>query len=156
MIAKLSEMLRYSLDSSEKEQVTVAEELNFVQTYLDLEQQRLGNRMNVSVDVDKKIMDLPVPPMIVQPLVENAVKHGIAPLEEGGDLQIAVKQKNESVTFVIEDNGKGMPSNFKENQKSIGLKNTNSMLVKRFGESHRLQIETGNPRGTKVTFSIPI
>jgi LytS/YehU family sensor histidine kinase len=154
MIAKLSEMLRYSLDSFEKEQVSIAEELHFVKTYLDLEQRRLGDRLKVDIDMDEKIKDLPVPPMILQPLVENAVKHGIASLEEGGYILIHIKQKAETVRFMVKDTGRGIPPDYQSN--GIGLRNTNEMLVKRFGKEHQLNITPNEPKGTKVEFSIPI
>src|SRR5699024_9803219 len=79
MISKLSDILRYSLESFEKEQVSLSEELNFVKTYLALEKHRLGSRLKIEFNIDNNLQNVPIPPMIFQPLVENAVKHGIAP-----------------------------------------------------------------------------
>jgi len=158
MIAKLSEMLRYSLDSFEKRQVSFADELKFVRTYLDLEQRRFGDRLKVHFDIDRGIRDLPVPPMILQPLVENAVKHGIAPLEEGGLVQIQATEHADEIVFSIQDTGRGMPEDFdfKEKKDGIGLRNINEMLIKRYGEPHGLEITATRPKGTKISFSIPL
>lgn len=156
MIAKLSEMLRYSLDSSEKEYVTLAEELQFVKRYLDLEQRRLGNRLNVQYQVDETVLDLRIPPMILQPLAENAVKHGIAPLAEGGTIVVRIKPKKDSVYFMIKDTGQGMPADHAEKRKGIGLHNINEMLKKRFGEAYSLDVSPNQPNGTTVSFSIPV
>jgi sensor histidine kinase YesM len=93
--------------------------------------------------------------MILQPLVENAVKHGIAPLPEGGQITIEVKEKSDQVIFTVEDTGKGISENYKENQSGIGLRNINEMLTKRFGESYGLSVTKSQPKGTRVSFSIP-
>lgn len=157
MIAKLSEMLRYSLDSFEKEEVSLSNELSFVKTYLSLEKRRLGERLNVEFAIDNDIKDIPIPPMIVQPLVENAVKHGIAPKEKGGTIILQIRQQNQRLHFHIEDTGQGMPDlNIHKKQDGIGLKNTNEMLTKRYGKESELEITENEPQGTIVTFSIPI
>lgn len=157
MIAKLSDMLRYSLDSFEKEEVSLSDELNFVKTYLSLEKRRLGERLNVELAIDDDTKNIPIPPMIVQPLVENAVKHGIAPKEEGGTISLQIRQQNQRLLFRIEDTGQGMADlNIHKNQGGIGLKNTHEMLTNRFGKQAGLKIEHNQPQGTIVTFSIPL
>lgn len=157
MIARLSDMLRYSLDSFEKTQVPLSEEIEFIKTYLEIEKKRLGNRLQVEFDIDEKLKQFSIPPMICQPLVENAVKHGIAPLEEGGKVTIEIKESKESVIFSIHDTGQGMKLNNKEDDHAgIGLKNTKEMLKKRYGPKAALHIESNKSRGTKVSFTIPL
>lgn len=157
MISKLSEMLRYSLDSFEKEEVSLSEELNFVKTYLSLEKTRLGDRLNIDLAIKDDIENIPVPPMILQPLAENAVKHGVAPQGKGGTVKLQIHQQNGRLHFQVEDTGRGMSNFDTQNDKNgIGLKNTNEMLVKRYGKKSELQITENKPHGTIVTFSIPI
>lgn len=157
MIAKLSEMLRYSLDSFEKEEVNLSEELNFVKTYLTLEKTRLNDRLKIDLAIKDDIKNIPVPPMILQPLVENAVKHGVAPQEKGGMVKLQIYQQNGRLHFQVEDTGRGMSNLDVQNDKNgIGLENTNEMLIKRYDKESELQIRENKPHGTIVTFSIPI
>lgn len=157
MIARLSDMLRYSLDSFEKTRVPLSEEIKFIKTYLEIEKKRLGDRLEVAFDIDEKLKQVSIPPMICQPLVENAVKHGIAHLEEGGKVTIEIKESKESVTFSVHDTGQGMKPNKKDKDHAgIGLKNTNEMLKKRYGPDAALQIESNKSLGTKVSFTIPL
>ncbi|SMO79182.1 sensor histidine kinase [Gracilimonas mengyeensis] len=156
MITRLSDMLRYSLDSFDKSQVPLSEEITFIKTYLELEKTRLGDRLKVAFNIDDTVKQFSIPPMICQPLVENAVKHGIAPLEEGGEIHIIIKEKEDAVYFTVADTGKGLQKDaVPKDHAGIGLKNTNEMLVKRFGPEASLKIEPNHPKGTKVSFKIP-
>jgi sensor histidine kinase YesM len=157
MIARLSEMLRYSLDSFEKEYVPLTDEINFVKTYLDLEKTRLGDRLEMEFNIDDQLKQVSIPPMICQPLVENAVKHGISPLEEGGNIVIEITENEDRIHFSIKDTGKGIKEDDKlKNRIGIGLKNTGEMLEKRYGLGSALDIQPNQPKGTRVSFSIPI
>lgn len=157
MIAKLSEMLRYSLESFEEERISLTEEIGFVEKYLDFEKHRCGDRLDYNINVDKELSALEIPPMTIQPLVENAVKHGITPTEEGGTVTVNVSQNGNTMKVEIIDTGQGMgdPEKLKDVE-GIGLRNTNKHLIKRYGKEAALQFDQVTPSGTKVWFAIPI
>ncbi|MTI89518.1 MAG: hypothetical protein FH748_16305 [Balneolaceae bacterium] len=156
MVSRLSDMLRYSLESFDKEQVPLSDEINFIKTYLKLEKKRLGDRLQIEYDIDKHLNQTLIPPMICQPLVENAVKHGISPLEEGGKVTIRIKEQTNTIAFSIEDTGTGIEAtSLPELSTGIGLKNTNEMLINRYGIEATLNISKNKPRGTTIKFSIP-
>ena len=164
MIAQLAEMLRYSLDSFEKDTVRLDEELDFTETYLSLEKKRLGERftytVNIDVDKDSGLDHISVPPMIIQPLAENAVKHGINPTNKAGQINIEVKQEqekeNEKVKVSISDTGRGLNSEKALLSNGIGLRNTNEVLTNKFGPESQLQFGKNPEGGACIYFYIPI
>lgn len=157
MITGLSDMLRYSIRSFEKDRVALSEELEFVRQYLELEKHRYGDRLQYSIILDEDLSNVEIPPMIIQPIVENAVKHGIAPTEEGGEVNISISQDSEEMMISIEDTGRGL-SDPEEVRSStgIGVRNTDEYLQKRYGGQSKLHFESLNPHGTKVWFRIPL
>ncbi len=157
MITGLSDMLRYSIRSFEKDRVALSEELEFVRQYLELEKHRYGNRLDYSISLAADLSNVEIPPMIIQPIVENAVKHGIAPTEEGGQVTIHIKQDGEEMTVLVKDTGRGLTDQEEiKSSDGIGIRNTDEYLEKRYGEQSKLQFESLNPHGTKVWFSIPL
>jgi LytS/YehU family sensor histidine kinase len=157
VLAQLAEVLRYSLESDRQPLVPLAEELRFVETYLTIEKARFGRRLQVKTEIDESAKPLLVPPMILQPLAENAVKHGIAPKEEGGELSLRVQRQNGHLEFEVADNGVG--TNGANTNDSLnhgrGLHNTDLRLRKMFGEDSGLQVSNGKD-GFRVKFRIPV
>lgn len=157
MISKLSELLRYSLESFEKKLVPLREELNFVKKYLELEKHRFGERLVYNINVDEHLKDIEIPPMIIQPLVENAVKHGILPSRNGGSVMVVISQIDDKMSVQITDTGQGMPDDFQKNHSDgIGIRNTDQQLKKRYGEEYGLAFDAVQPAGTKASFHIPL
>jgi two-component system, LytTR family, sensor kinase len=157
MIAQLSDLLRYAIESSKKDFVSLKEELQFVQDYIDLEAKRFEERLETKFQVDKSLDSYSMPPMILQPLVENAIKHGIAPVEEGGIVSVQIQKSIEGVLFKIFDTGVGLScADPLETTRVVGLKNTDSRLRKIYGESARLKIRSINNIGCEVTFVLPL
>ena len=157
VLAQLAEVLRYSLESDRRPFVPLAEELRFVETYLTIEKARFGRRLQVKMEIDETARPLLVPPMILQPLAENAVKHGLAPKEDGGQLVLRVQRQNHHLDFEVADNGagtNGTPSHDLLNQ-GRGLHNTDLRLRKMFGDSSALQFSEGD-EGFCVKFRMPI
>lgn len=156
LLAELADMFRYQLRASKTDFVTVREEVDFAKKYLDLEKARFGDRLRVHIHVAADAADAKIPPMILQPLVENSVKHGIASLIEGGEVSISVLRKNGLLLFEISDTGVGMNHNLKginrAESEGIGLKNTQLRLEKMLGA--QLRISQNQPRGTKIEFEI--
>lgn len=157
MIANLSDMLRYSLNSFNEDEVRLSEELDFVRKYLRLEKKRMGDRLEYEIDVADSVDDVRIPPMIIQPLVENAVKHGLSPSEEGGSIKMSIFEETGQLRVSIKDSGEGIPGDFeKENSTGIGVSNTDRLLRTRYGDRHGLHFDRLKSGGTSVSFSIPI
>ena len=152
LIAKLSDLFRYQLKASRADKVTLGEELNFVEKYLSLEQARFEDRLKIIIDVPDHLRDEMVPPMILQPLVENSVKHGISSLIDGGEISIEVKKVNSKLSFKISDTGKGVKDKSRMYDNGIGLNNTKLRLEKQYGSE--MKISDNMPRGLKIEFQI--
>lgn len=155
MVAKLSDLFRYQLKASKEECVSVKEELDFVLNYLDLEKERFGDRLRFQSEIDERALSYGMPPLLLQPLAENAIKHGLSPLIEGGDLLLTVALQEDQLCFTIADTGKGFASQPEREilSKGVGLSNTHSRLVKMFGTG--LSFTHPSPQGLIVQFTIP-
>jgi len=159
MIAKLAELMRYALDSSDRDLVPLRDEIDFTRRYLALERHRFSDRLRVHVDLDTEedALETPVPPMILQPLVENALRHGIAPSESGGTVFVRVEQ-DDRLHVRVEDTGVGPgdenPLSVSEN--STGLTNTSARLQHTFGPDAALHTAENDPSGFVVWFSLPL
>ena len=151
MIAQLSDLFRYQLKGSRKELLPLKDEISMIRKYLDLEKARFGERLRYKVEVDPSAEVRLVPPMILQPLVENAVRHGISPKIDGGTVQVIVKANADYTVFTISDDGVGMSSEIKG--EGVGLENTKQRLKKQFGES--LKITASKAGGVSLSFKIP-
>ena len=152
MIAELSDLFRYQLKASQVERVPLREELEFVQKYLALEKERFQDRLEIDVNVEDAILDELVPPMLLQPLVENSVKHGLASLIEGGRISINIKRKGDKLAFEIADTGIGVSDKEKVFETGIGLNNTRLRLEKMYQST--LSLSDNFPQGLKINFSI--
>jgi LytS/YehU family sensor histidine kinase len=156
LIAQLADVFRFAMNVTDKESIPLEKELQFIRNFLALEQQRFGDRLTVSYNVDETLAGYPVPPMLLQPLVENAIKHGIAGSVEGGHIALTIQRNAGQVHFEISDTGKGINGTPQEKLfgKGIGLDNTRQRLLRLYG-SH-LHISNGSPKGCLVQFSLPI
>ena len=157
MIARLAEMLRYALDSSKRDWVPLGEDLHFAQAYLDLEAHRFPDRLEVRYEVDPEVLEAPVPPILLQPLVENAIKHGIAPGEQRGTITLRIAGTNGRVHVSVEDTGRGANGRAyaAPGPGGIGLGNTEARLRHLFGPAFTFEAGPQQPHGFKVSFSIP-
>ena len=132
--------------------VPLREELDFVKKYLDLEKERFQERLDINIDVDKGILDELIPPMLLQPLVENSVKHGLSTLIDGGTISISIHKKEGKLAFEISDSGVGIDN--KENlfEKGVGLTNTRLRLEKMYQST--LRLSDNKPQGLKINFEL--
>ena len=157
MIARLAELLRYTTDSTERALVPLREEVAFTQAYVQLEQKRLAERLHTELDIDSEALDAPVPPMILQSLVENAIKHGIAPAPEGGKLLVQIRADKEVLRFVVRDTGIGNGRSLEELKAlGTGLKNSDERLRHLFGSEAQLRVQTPAGGGFQIDFSLPL
>jgi len=153
LIAELSDLFRYQLKASKSEMVTLQEELNFVEKYLNLEKARFEDRLKISIDVPQHLRSLKIPPMILQPLVENSVKHGISSKIEGGEILIKVEEQGDKTYFIISDTGKGVQDkSILFANDGVGLSNTKERIKKIYGSE--LKVSDNQPSGLKIEFAI--
>lgn len=151
MISRLSDFLRMTLDAGEVTQVSVAEELEFVRRYAEIQALRFGDRLNVKIEADPQVLDAKVPVLILQPLIENAVKHGILPSETGGTIKVRVAGDNGTLRLSVEDPGNG---SFSEGGAGLGLANTRSRLSELYAENARLELKRPSSGGTVAAIEI--
>lgn len=152
LLAELADLFRYQLQASKTDLVTVRDEVGFLQKYLDLEKARFGDRLHVHFEVPATVMNARIPPMLLQPLVENAVRHGIAPLIEGGEVRVQIQEREGQLQVSVSDTGAGL-SGGKVNGFGVGLANTRLRLDKMYGSE--LILEANQPSGVRVRFEIP-
>lgn len=152
LIATLSDLFRYQLKASKKELVTLEEELDFVKKYLQLEKARFEERLNVEINVPKKLYSEEIPPMLLQPLVENSVKHGISNNLKGGSITISIFKEDDKLKFEIADTGVGVKDKQSLFNKGVGLTNTRLRLQKMY--QSQLEILDNDPQGLKIRFAL--
>ncbi len=152
MCIRLADFLRNTLGLGERESVSWHEELDLAQAYLDVEQVRFGSRLHVEVDVDEACAECQVPPLILQPLIENAVKHGITTLVEGGTIHVRSHVRNGMLEVSVE-NGFD-PESPTPRRSGLGLRNVRTRLERRFGPAARLAAQTQENR-FRAEFAVP-
>jgi sensor histidine kinase YesM len=157
VITQLSDIFRYALDSHGDQMVKLIHELDFIDNYIRIQQVRFGSRLKFVKQVDYTCLGIVIPPMILQPLVENAVKYGIAPKDDGGTIMLTVKRINQMIFFEVKDDGLG--TNAKKvmdgSSSGVGIKNTDQRLRSTFGPGSGLRVHS-NEWGYSVSFFIPI
>jgi two-component system LytT family sensor kinase len=156
LIVRLGELLRQVLQSSTLQEVTLADELDFIRGYIDIEQMRLGDRLRVEWDVPPELLSARVPSLILQPLVENAIQHGIAPTARPGILTIRVRREEQSLVLEIRDTGPGLQQAV-ERGEGIGLSNTSARLQRLYGQRQALELigDDGLLAIVRIPFSAP-
>jgi two-component system LytT family sensor kinase len=146
MIAGLSDLLRRTLQTTNRQQVELREELEIVKKYLEIEKARFAERLQVHVDVPEELAGAQVPSLILQPIVENAVKHGIAKRVQGGAIEISAARANGSLTVRVTNDGPGFAAEWE--RKGIGLENVRERLASLYGGAGTLVV--GNEGGGAV------
>ncbi|MCB1665434.1 MAG: histidine kinase [Pseudomonadales bacterium] len=160
MLTKLSLFLRYSLDNDPLEQVPLQHELSSVKLYLDIEKVRFEERMKIELEIAPEAEQARVPSMLLQPLIENSIKHAIARSEEGGCISIRARVEAGRLIIQVEDDGPGIcdPEVLEANARrsgGVGLKNIRNRLKEIYGAAHSLAFSSGPMRGCLVTVVIP-
>lgn len=150
LTSQLSSLFRYTLQVADEEKLE--EELEIARKYLEIEKVRLGQRLSYAIECETDCKEVRIPGLLIQPLVENSVKHGIAPLPRGGHIDVQCEKQNGYCVIRIRDNGKGFPeTGFQEN---FGLGGVRERLQLMYGNSHALSIE--NVDGVTVTIRVPL
>jgi len=156
MLSNLSDLLRLSLEKLEIEEVSLQQELEFLKKYLEIEHTRFQDRLRIEMKIAPDTLDAAVPNLILLPLVENAVKHGIAPLARGGTIKITSANENGKLHLQVTDNGVGIASgDEKQIIKGIGLANTKARLQHLYGKEQSFTIRSADKNGFSVILEIP-
>ncbi|MBD3376794.1 hypothetical protein GF406_17285 [candidate division KSB1 bacterium] len=156
MVTKLSDFLRITLDSSDEQEVLLSEEVNFLKNYLDIEKVRFQERLIVHIDIEAIALKVSVPNLILQPLVENAIKYGIAPFSRAGTIRITGRLEDQVLVLKVSDDGPGLLADPEEVlQKGIGLKNTKERLEQLYGEKQKFELINRTQGGLLVRLEIP-
>lgn len=158
MVSRLGDLLRAALNHSHLHEVTLAEELAFLQKYLDIEQVRFGDRLKVHFDIDDRARDVLVPNLILQPLVENAIRHGISQRPGPGRIEITARTGADETTVDLEvcDDGVGLLASNQAGS-GVGLDNTRARLEQLYGnEAFRLELEPRKGGGVRAALTIPL
>ncbi|WP_343858370.1 sensor histidine kinase [Fulvivirga kasyanovii] len=156
VITQLSDVFRYALDSHSGDKVRLIHELDFIENYIKIQQVRFGDRLKFELDVEPTCLSVGIPPMVLQPLVENSVKYGIAPKDEGGTIKLMVRRISGGIYFEIKDDGLGVNAKKVLDGKStgVGLKNSDKRLRSIYGKYAGLHINARQD-GYTVSFILP-
>lgn len=154
MIARLSDLLRAALEGAGTQLVSLRQELDLLQLYLAIEQIRFGSRLTVKLNIAPDTLAAQVPNLILQPLVENAIRHGIEPRARPGCIELKAQRQNGMLALVVSDNGAGLGKNgtIKE---GVGLSNTRARLRELYGPAHGFELIRGQEGGVCVKLSFP-
>ncbi|MGD9160787.1 MAG: histidine kinase [Desulfobacteraceae bacterium] len=145
--------LKTTLSKTRSSVTTIGQDIELIKAYLDIFKVRMGERLQYSIEADDEVNDLPFPSMLIQPIIENAIKHGLEPKIEGGEIRIKVtKTKKGRLCWNIEDTGLGMPDNA---DMGTGLTNIMERVEALYGDEGHFTLEDNKPSGVKVTLEVP-
>jgi LytS/YehU family sensor histidine kinase len=155
MIAGLSDFLRRVIKDPNRQVVPLGEEVEFLQRYLDIQKVRFADRLQIVVDIPQEFLPAQVPSLLLQPLVENAVKHGIAKRAQEGTIRIAASRSNGMLTLSVYNDGPGLRADSEHTDSGIGLSNIRTRLRSLYGDAFQLDLRNQDPGGVQVTVSVP-
>lgn len=159
MLTKLSKFLRYSLDHSPLDQVTLAHEIETSKLYLEIEKVRFGERMRLEICIGDEAQKALLPSMLLQPLIENSIKHAISKSESGGAIRITAEVSNGKLILNVIDDGPGLGNGTDlgaiADSTGVGLSNIRNRLREMYGSAHQINFANERPRGCRVTVVIP-
>jgi two-component system LytT family sensor kinase len=155
MMTRLGDLLRMSLESAGTQITTLSREIEFLNCYLEIEKVRFAERLTVIYDISPETLDAPVPNLLLQPLVDNAVKHGISKLAGGGEIRIAATSRSGQLKIEISDNGPGISNKGSLPSSGLGLRITRERLQSLYGHDQSLELLSLPEGGTKAQVCIP-
>jgi signal transduction histidine kinase len=156
MIARLSELLRTTLDGADEQEVPLGQELTFTHRYLEIMQIRFQGRLAIQSQVEPGVLDALVPNLILQPLVENAIKHGVSKIDEEGRIEIQARREGECLVLCVRDNGPRVGDDgLRSSSEGVGLRNTRQRLAELYGEAQSLTLRGADDGGVVAEVIIP-
>ena len=153
MLVRLSELLRRALDNSGTQEVTLREELEFLRSYAEIEQTRFGDRLKIELNIAPDTLEAFVPNLVLQPLVENAIKHGIEPSARANRIEVSVERREKMLNLLVRDNGRGAKNGVV--QDGVGLANTRARLQQLYGSAQTFNAANADDGGFQVNVTIP-
>lgn len=156
LLARLASLLRMSLDTDRSPLMPLRQEMEFLSAYMEIQQARFSDRLRYRTEVAPELMSIEVPSLILQPLVENAVLHGVSHKEGPGVVSVSAQAKHGRLFLRIEDDGPGFPPEGQRGREGIGLRNTRERLAKLYGNEARLEIKSQPGQGSVVSLELPI
>ena len=156
MIVRLSRLLRFSLSTRMEHEISLAEEIEGLRAYADIEQARFPNRLRVDYDIPLDLHDALVPPLLLQPIVENAVKHGLAKAQGEGRIVVTAREEGGMLWLSVSDTGAGLDQTKSSSGFGVGLDNTRRRLSRLYGAEHRVHIRERAEGGAHVDLELPL
>lgn len=154
MLIRLSDLLRYALERTDAHEVPLKQELDFLSRYLEIEQIRFGERLEVKLEVQPETLDAWLPNLLLQPLVENAIRHGIEPHARTGRILLTARRQENALELQVQDNGNGL-SQVPSTRKGVGLANVRARLEQLYGAESCLELNNAEGGGLLVRVKIP-
>ncbi|HVS54341.1 MAG TPA: sensor histidine kinase [Opitutaceae bacterium] len=155
LIARLSSLLRFSLDAARTPEVTLREEMQFLERYIDIQKARFSDRLTVGVEIEPAALDARIPNLLLQPLVENAILHGVAPKPGPGRVEISGRVESDRLHLEVRDDGPGIGSGHARVEEGVGLTNTRERIRKIYGAAGHLSLRSEPGRGVTVQIVLP-
>jgi Putative regulator of cell autolysis len=155
LLARLSSLLRMSLDNTGVPEVTLQQELEFLAHYIEIQKARFSDRLNVRMEIDPQALPARIPNLILQPIVENAILHGIAPKSEPGHVDVTAKVEGDRLRLEVKDDGPGIVNGSGRTKEGVGLANTRERLAKIYGARTQLTLESEPGCGVLVQIVLP-
>ncbi len=155
LIAQLSSLLRMSLDNTRVHEVTVRQEVDFLERYLQIQKARFSDRLNVGIEIEPAAMEARIPNLLLQPLVENAIVHGIATKSGPGRVDLFGRVEGDRLHLEVRDDGPGLSDSSKRQKEGIGLTNTRERIAKIYGAQGQLSLRSTPGRGLSVQIVLP-
>ncbi|MFL6332494.1 MAG: sensor histidine kinase [Pyrinomonadaceae bacterium] len=155
VVTQLSDLLRLSLAGGQVQEVTLKEELDFLRKYVEIQRTLLQERLEVSFQIEPGALDASVPSMVLQPLVENSIRHGIASRARGGRVEVTAHREGGTLRLSVRDDGVGLAAAGQNGGSGLGLSNTRARLARLYGSEQSFELRAGKGGGAEVTLSIP-
>ncbi|WP_260258693.1 sensor histidine kinase [Vibrio intestinalis] len=157
MLEKLTELLRTSLANSRQSHSSIANEIRLIEAYLAIQKVRLDHRLNFEINIAAELREISIPPMLIQPLVENAIKHGIEPQKQGGTITISVeKYTQDRLIITVQDDGLGLEASSQTKGSGVGLSNIKQRVHALYDSQAKMSIQQPEQGGFKVTIELPM
>lgn len=154
-IAGLSDFLRGVLEDSNRQEVRLSEEVEYLEKYLEIQKVRFADRLAVKIQVPGELLKSQVPSLILQPMVENAIKHGIAKRAQGGEIRVSAARSNGMLKLTVYNDGPGLVADHDNGRSGIGISNTRTRLQSLYGESFELSLQNHGQHGVEAAVSVP-
>jgi len=156
MLVRLSELLRLAMSQSGAPTTPLREEIGFLEKYLEIERIRFRDRLSVRVEIDPAVLDARVPSLVLQPIAENAIRHGIEPHARAGEIEVRAARAGDELVLSVSDNGAGLPPGATAfAREGIGISNTRARLAEIYGDRHRFELGNRPEGGLRVTIRLP-